>query len=171
MGSNFQEIEKELEEELREIAGEEDFNKFKVEAEKETNKKIQETGEITSEEVDELALKNFVNILNRMWKIHGEIDTMYSNKDIIKDKRVRDLLDTLFDTFKKEKKKLSELPIMEKVYPDDIIKISLDASFIARFLKCETVIQLQILSEMTSLYVTLIKLLKQMLLIINSSEE
>jgi len=170
MGSNFQEIEKELEEELREIAGEEDFNKFKVEAEKETNKKIQETGEITSEEVDELALKNFVNILNRMWKIHGEIDTMYNNKDIIKDKRVRDLLDTLFDTFKKEKKKLSELPIMEKVYPDDIIKISLDASFIARFLKCETVIQLQILSEMTSLYVTLIKLLKQML-IINSSEE
>jgi len=170
MGFNFQEIEKELEEELREIAGEEDFNKFKVEAEKETNKKIQETGEITSEEVDELALKNFVNILNRMWKIHGEIDTMYNNKDIIKDKRVRDLLDTLFDTFKKEKKKLSELPIMEKVYPDDIIKISLDASFIARFLKCETVIQLQILSEMTSLYVTLIKLLKQML-IINSSEE
>ena len=170
MGFNFQEIEKELEEELREIAGEEDFNKFKVEAEKETNKKIQETGEITSEEVDELALKNFVNILNRMWKIHGEIDTMYNNKDIIKDKRVRDLLDTLFDTFKKEKKKLSELPIMEKVYPDDIIKISLDASFIARFLKCETVIQLQILSEMTSLYVTLIKLLKQMLFI-NSSKE
>jgi len=170
MGFNFQEIEKELEEELREIAGEEDFNKFREEAEKETNKKIQENGEITSEEVDELALKNVVNILNRMWKIHGEIDTMYSNKDIIEDERVRDLLDTLFDTFKKEKKKLSELPIMEKVYPDDIIKISLDASFIARFLKCETVIQLQILSEMTSLYVTLIKLLKQML-IINSSEE
>ena len=106
MGFNFQEIEKELEGELREIAGEEDFNKFKEEA---------ENGEITSEEVDELAMKNFVNILNRMWKIHGEIDTMYNNKDIIKDKRVRDLLDTLFDTFKKEKKKLSELPIMEKM--------------------------------------------------------
>ena len=115
-------------------------------------------------------MKNFVNILNRMWKIHGEIDTMYNNKDIIKDKRVGDILDTLFDTFKNEKKKLSELPIMEKVYPDDIIKISLEASFIARFLKCETVIQLQILSEMTSLYVTLIKLLTQML-IINASEE
>ena len=170
MGFNFQEIEKELEGELREIAGEEDFNKFKEEAEKETNKKIQENGEITSEEVDELAMKNFVNILNRMWKIHGEIDTMYNNKDIIKDKRVRDLLDTLFDTFKNEKKKLSELPIMEKVYSDDIITVSLDASFIARFLKCETVIQLKILSEMTSLYVTLIKLLNQML-IINASEE
>ena len=170
MGFNFQEIEKELEEELREIAGEEDFNKFREEAEKETNKKIQENGEITSEEVDELAMKNFVNILNRMWKIHGEIDTMYNNKDIIKDKRVRDILDTLFDTFKNEKKKLSELPIMEKVYPDDIITVSLDASFIARFLKCETVIQLNILSEMTSLYVALIKLLTQML-IINASEE
>ena len=170
MGFNFQEIEKELEEELREIAGEEDFNKFREEAEKETNKKIQENGEITSEEVDELAMKNFVNILNRMWKIHGEIDTMYNNKDIIKDKRVRDILDTLFDTFKNEKKKLSELPIMEKVYPDDIIRVSLDASFIARFLKCETVIQLKILSEMTSMYVTLIKLLTQML-IINASEE
>ena len=170
MGFNFQEIEKELEEELREIAGEEDFNKFREEAEKETNKKIQENGEITSEEVDELALKNVVNILNRMWKIHGEIDTMYNNKDIIKDKRVRDILDTLFDTFKKEKKKLTELPIMEKVYPDDIIRVSLDASFIAKFLKCETDIQFKILSEMTSLYVTLIKLLNQML-IINASEE
>jgi len=170
MGFNCQEIEKEFEEELREIAGEEDFNKFKEEAEQETNKKIQENGEITSEEVDELAMKNFVNILNRMWKIHGEIDTMYNNKDIIKDKRVRDILDTLFDTFKNEKKKLSELPIMEKVYPDDIIRVSLDASFIARFLKCETVIQLNILSEMTSLYVALIKLLTQML-IINASEE
>jgi len=59
---------------------------------------------------------------------------------------------------------------MEKVYSDDIITVSLDASFIARFLKCETVIQLKILSEMTSMYVTLIKLLTQML-IINASEE
>ena len=59
MGFNFQEIEKELEGELREIAGEEDFNKFKEEAEKETNKKIQENGEITSEEVDELLLFAF----------------------------------------------------------------------------------------------------------------
>ena len=117
MGFNFQEIEKELEEELREIAGEEDFNKFKEEAEQETNKKIQENGEITSEEVDKLAMKNFVNILNRMWKIHGEIDTMYNNKDIIKDKRVRDLLDTLFDTFKNEKKNSANFQLWKKCIP------------------------------------------------------
>ena len=39
MGFNFQEIEKELEEELREIAGEEDFNKFREEAEKRNKQK------------------------------------------------------------------------------------------------------------------------------------